>query len=378
MSPCLVCLITAILAAGPSIDASIQKKPPQNRKYAAVRLSDVDADFALQGEYVGTVRAVCGTIVPFGLQVVALGNGTFSAMGYQGGLPGNGWDLETAIAWNGDRRKGVLTFDGPRGRLILRSGHGKIIDAFGVDVGQVRKVRRISKTLGTAPPPNAIVLFDGRDTDQFEGGSITEEGWLAAGAVTKMPVKDFQMHLEFRTPYMPYARDQGRANSGVYIQQRYEVQILDSFGLMPVFNGCGALYRQQVPDLNMSFPPLTWQTYDIHFRAARWDDAGNKVSDARITVMHNGVAIHNDRTVFNKTGAGKPEAPEPGPIRLQYHGNPVRFRNVWLVDKEVPVTLAAEQVESAIGEVIETPGFPVTESFPACGAHYPGWVLWKG
>jgi hypothetical protein len=117
----------------------------------------------------------------------------------------------------------------------------------------------------------------------------------------------------------------------VYIQKRYEVQILDSFGLGTVINGCGALYRQQGPDLNMSFPPLDWQTYDIYFTAPRWDEQGKKTANARITAMHNGVRIHDDREVTAKTGAGMAEGPDKQPLRLQDHGNPVHFRNVWLV-----------------------------------------------
>ena len=129
---------------------------------------------------------------------------------------------------------------------------------------------------------------------------------------------------------MPYARGQARANSGVYIQRRYEVQILDSFGLKGVHNECGGLYRQQEPDVNMCFPPLSWQTYDIEFTAAQWNAAGEKTANARLTVLHNGEPIHRNRELRNKTGAGKPEGPEPLPIYLQDHGNPVQFRNVWL------------------------------------------------
>ena len=174
------------------------------------------------------------------------------------------------------------------------------------------------------------------------------EGWLAPGAMTRLPVKDFQLHLEFQTPYMPYARDQARGNSGVYIQRRYEVQILDSFGLPPVFDGCGALYRQQSPELNMSFPPLAWQTYDIYFTAARWDPEGNKTSDAQITVMHNGVPVHRRYSITAKTGAGQPETSYDGPLLFQDHGNPVQFRNVWLVSRDTdPPRFAKLEQESS-------------------------------
>ena len=130
---------------------------------------------------------------------------------------------------------------------------------------------------------------------------------------------------------MPYARGQGRGNSGVYIQQRYEVQILDSFGLDGVANECGGVYRQQAPDVNMCLPPLSWQTYDIHFTAARWNSASHKIANARLTVYHNGEPIHLNRELPEKTGAGQKESPDPRPIHFQHHGNPVHFRNVWIV-----------------------------------------------
>ena len=130
---------------------------------------------------------------------------------------------------------------------------------------------------------------------------------------------------------MPSAAGQGRGNSGVYVQRRYEVQVLDSFGLDGVENECGALYRQKAPDVNMCLPPLSWQTYDIWFTAARFDAEGNKIANARITLLHNGVPVQNDYEITGKTGAGKPEGPEPFPILLQNHGNPVQYRNIWLV-----------------------------------------------
>jgi len=150
------------------------------------------------------------------------------------------------------------------------------------------------------------------------------------GTTTNLAVNDFHLHLEFRTPYMPYARGQGRGNSGVYIQRRYEVQILDSFGLTGQPNECGGLYRQQSPAINMCSPPLTWQTYDIHFQAARWDKDNKKTRNAVITVFHNGFPIHDQQEIKSKTGAGKAEGPEPMPIHLQHHGNPVAFRNIWI------------------------------------------------
>jgi len=311
--------------------------------------AEVDGDFAIQGEYLGQVRAVDGRPVVFGLQVVALGNGRFSALGYQDGLPGNGWDRENFMAWTGSREADALVLTGDRGTVRIRAGCGQVIDSADVEVGRVRKVRRTSATLGARPPAHAIVLFDGTSLTKFEQGRLTDQGWLAPGAVTKLPVRDFQLHLEFQTPYMPYAREQARGNSGVYIQRRYEVQILDSFGQLPTHNGCGALYRQQGPDVNMTFPPLAWQTFDVYFRAARWDAEGNKTRPAQITVMHNGVPVHRQRMVVAKTGAGQEETAYDGPLLFQDHGNPVQFRNVWLVarDGSLPIAPAHHVVRPA-------------------------------
>ena len=139
------------------------------------------------------------------------------------------------------------------------------------------------------------------------------------------------MHLEFRTPYKPTARGQGRGNSGFYAQGRYEVQILDSFGLEGADNECGGVYSVGSPKVNMCFPPLSWQTYDVDFKAARYDAEGKKTKDAIMTVRHNGVVIHQDLVADHSTTASPlKEGPEPGPINLQDHGNPVRFRNIWV------------------------------------------------
>ena len=109
------------------------------------------------------------------------------------------------------------------------------------------------------------------------------------------------------------------------------MQILDSFGLEGANNECGGLYKQQSPAINMCLPPLAWQTYDIRFLAPVWSSEGKKIANARITVYHNGEPIHLNREVKDKTGAGKPESPEPRQIVIQNHGNPVHFRNIWIV-----------------------------------------------
>lgn len=152
----------------------------------------------------------------------------------------------------------------------------------------------------------------------------------SGSVVTKQSYRDFILHLEFKTPLMPQARGQARGNSGVYIQKRYEVQILDSYGLEPQKNDCGAIYQIKASDVNACKRPEEWQSYDILFRAARFEDA-TKVADARITVYQNGILIHDDVAIPNKTGAGQTEGPEPGPILLQDHNSAVSFRNIWIV-----------------------------------------------
>jgi len=151
-------------------------------------------------------------------------------------------------------------------------------DAAKRQTGVLLRVDRKSPTMGRRPPRGAVVLFDGTSTDRFVNAKISPSGNLMHGALTNFDVRDFDLHLEFRLPFMPTARGQARANSGVYIQKRYEVQILDSFALKGEHNECAGLYKTKSPDVNMCLPPLAWQTYDIEFRAARFDAAGKKSS----------------------------------------------------------------------------------------------------
>jgi hypothetical protein len=193
------------------------------------------------------------------------------------------------------------------------------------------KVQRRSRHLGLVPPPGSYVLFDGENTAAWKRAKV-KDGNLEVGTELIPRFRNYQMHVEFLVPFMPEARGQGRGNSGVYLQSRYEVQVLDSFGLKAADNDCAALYRQRAPELNMSFPPMSWQTYDITFRSPRFDACGQKVANARLTLLHNGVAVHRDVEIESKTGAGQPEGPELLPIKLQDHGNPIYFRNIWLYE----------------------------------------------
>jgi hypothetical protein len=161
---------------------------------------------------------------------------------------------------------------------------------------------------------------------------LTEDKHLAVGCESRATFGDHTLHIEFRTPFMPHARGQGRGNSGVYIHSRYECQVLDSFGLEGKDNECGGIYSISEPDVNMCLPPLAWQTYDIDFTAARYEN-GKKVKNARVTIKHNGVVIHEDLELSKGTPGKDPEGPEPAGVFLQDHGNPVVFRNVWVVER---------------------------------------------
>jgi hypothetical protein len=148
---------------------------------------------------------------------------------------------------------------------------------------------------------------------------------------TKRVFGDCRLHVEFQIPYQP-GNWRDRGNSGVYLQDRYEVQVLESFGWEPDPGICGAIYRVSAPRENASLPPLAWQTFDITFTAPRMGRDGAQVSPARISVVHNGVPIQQDVPVYGQTGGGPDGVVEKGPIRLQDHGHPVRFRNIWLVE----------------------------------------------
>ena len=141
----------------------------------------------------------------------------------------------------------------------------------------------------------------------------------------------YKLHVEFRVPFMPAARGQGRGNSGVYQHGRYEIQVLDSFGLTENPGECGAIYGQKAADVNVSLPPGQWQTYDIDFTAPQFDASGKQVKGAIITVLHNGVKIHDAVEVKSVTGGAWGQPAKTGPVRLQDHGNPTRFRNIWIV-----------------------------------------------
>ncbi len=197
------------------------------------------------------------------------------------------------------------------------------------------------------PPSDAVIIFDGKDLSGWkswrDGGAakwLVQDGYMqvARGTgdlVTKQEFGDCQLHIEWATPAEVRGESQGRGNSGVFLMGRYEVQVLDSYQNPTYFHGqAGAVYKQHAPLVNASRKPGEWQTYDIIFTSPRFDEIGNVTRPARVTVFHNGVLIQNNVQIHGETYNDRaplyvPHGPK-GPLKLQDHGNPMRFRNIWV------------------------------------------------
>ncbi len=292
--------------------------------------AETGPDFALQGEYAGAIKTGDGEI-KIGVQVISEGSGKLAWAAHVGGLPGDGWDGNPPLRGAGEIQGNTGTLKGETGRGEIKDGSLVIFNADNVRVGELAKTTRVSATMGRKPSEGAVVLFDGTTADQFEGGKMSEDKLLMQGVTSKEKFQSCKLHIEFMLSYMPNARGQGRGNSGCYLQGRYEVQVLDSFGLTGENNECGGIYSIRKPNVNMCLPPLSWQTYDIEYHTAKFDAAGKKTADAWITVKHNDFVIHDKvKLPHATTAAPVKEGPEPGPLYLQDHGNPVRYRNIWI------------------------------------------------
>lgn len=200
-------------------------------------------------------------------------------------------------------------------------------------------------------PADAVVLFDGKDFSKWQGekGEVKwkiEDGYAETTRTGRIRTKDefgdFQLHLEFATPAKVEGSGQGRGNNGVNIYGKYEIQVLDSYQNETYADGgASAIYGQTPPMVNASKPPGEWQTYDIIFEGPRWDASGKLLKKAYITVLHNGLIVHHRRELHGDTryrGVGNYDQPHPakGFIELYEHGNPVRFRNIWIREIKIP------------------------------------------
>jgi len=305
-------LLLASFAAFPDASLSQEKKEPPKKVPAPVFTNAAEAgpEFIIQGEYEGTLGSAKA-----GAQVVALGDGKFDVYLLSGGLPGAGWDLKGKEKVDAKTEEGKVVLTGKfvggiaDGKLTGKSPEGGEFS--------LAKVERKSPTLGERPPESAVILFDGKSVDNWNGGKLVEENLLSVGTSSKKGIAAGKLHLEFRTPFQPKARGQGRGNSGVFIQGP-EIQVLDSFGLTGAINECGAFYNKRKPDVNMCLPPLSWQTYDVEISV---DEKKRTVA----TVLHNGVKIHDKLMI-------RGDEPKLMSINLQNHGNPVAYRNIWFAE----------------------------------------------
>ncbi|MCM8525766.1 MAG: DUF1080 domain-containing protein [Lentisphaeraceae bacterium] len=300
-----------------SINLSAKPKGKVWTTYESAKAED--PDFMIQGEYGSGSDGL-------GVQVVALGSGKFDAYFLEGGLPGDGWDKSKKRI----KVHGTTKFEGNGIKAEIKDY--AISLTWGDKKAVLKRVERESPTLGQKAPEGAIVLFDGSSADAWKNGRL-ENGLLLHGTTSKEKFQSYKLHIEFMTPYRPFDRGQGRGNSGVYHQGRYETQVLDSFGLEGKWNETGGIYSVSEPILNMCFPPLRWQTYDVELTSAVYED-GKLVKNPVITVKLNGVLIQKDVELPKHTTAAPVKAgPEPGPIYLQNHGNPVFYKNIWIIKK---------------------------------------------
>ncbi|MEW6741279.1 MAG: DUF1080 domain-containing protein [Planctomycetota bacterium] len=305
----------------------------------------------IMGDYVGTFEWGEGNAVPAEAKVLALGGSDYRVvLTAQTGVIG---PVELSRDVEADRAAGtdhVTLKSAPGGSAWTgRIANGRLTAAAMPERSgtfDLLRIERHSPSEGLAPPPGAIVLlpFKGGVKSSLEAWTNKDWALLEDGSVqvtqggneTVRPHGSGLFHIEFKVPYEPAGGGQGRGNSGVYFESRYEIQILDSFGLTPGMGDCGAIYGVAIPRVNACLPPLAWQTYDVIFRAPT-KMAEGAFGPPTLTVFHNGILIHENQEVPHTTTA----APEDGhtargPLYLQDHGHPVAFRNIWYLELAQP------------------------------------------
>jgi Domain of Unknown Function (DUF1080)/Domain of unknown function (DUF3471) len=224
--------------------------------------------------------------------------------------------------------------------------------------------------IAAQPGKDALVLFDGANLDAWQSSSGGPAGWNVADGYfetvpgggpieTRKKFGDVQLHVEWATPDPPRGKGQDRGNSGVFLMGQFEIQVLDSFRADTYADGqAGSIYGQYPPLFNASRPPGEWQSYDIAFRRPRFDDSGRLLEPARVTVFHNGILVQDNEEPFGRTSWLEWEAYEGrrgarGPVALQDHDHPVRYRNIWL--RELPERPAPTPADLARPKVIALP-----------------------
>jgi hypothetical protein len=295
-------------------------------------------EFKVQGEYFGPITGGAN----LGCWVHALGGDSYLITFLPGGLvsipdqPGGGWDNVTKFKGQGSA--GNITAQGYTAKItgtaFDRTMTGKTPD--GKDF-VLKRLARKSPLVGLKAPMGAKVLYgDKVVADAALNWTPADHGdpngYLRWGVKSKFQHKDIQLHIEFRTPFKPTGRGQDRGNSGIYLQDRYEMQVLESFGLEGDLNETGGIYSIQKALTNAALPPLNWQAYDCYFTAPVYGATG-KTKNATMTMYLNGVLVQKETQIDKATtAAGLNEGSSPGPIQLQDHGNPVFFNNIWLIE----------------------------------------------
>ena len=305
---------------------------------AGAAFAAAPAEETVQGLYEGAVKAAMGE-QKFEARVVACGKGVFKVFIREPAPDGKVTKIELDGKIEGD----AVKFAGKAGNAEWAATYadGTIKGTAGAGTVEMKKVVRESPAMGAKPPAGAVILlgdknFDGmakkagKDGKEPEWKVFDDGGVLIpkGGMTSKQQFEgNFKLHVEFKNPFMPDGRGQGRGNSGVYLPNGSEIQVLDSFGMVTYTGGgCGGLYKYKDPDAFDEFslasaPPLQWQTYDVEYRVPMKD--GKPDGKPRVTVFHNGIKIHDNAELSN--------AAKKGGISLQDHGCPVQYRNIWLL-----------------------------------------------